>query len=757
MTSHRFSLYALASLAAVSAHAEEPISLLPVGDARSVTQTCGIAPQAEAGVYLAGGADYRAEFSPAGMTFVPALGKRVQATQHLSLDLVRVERGGVAVETVREVAPRQVEDTLLYEHSTRLLERYAVRPEGVELSYVFTEPLAGAGDLVVRLKLDTSLPLSHSSSQGLLFDVAGIGGVSIGAVTGIDAQGRTVTGEVRYDGAAVEFVLPESFVGSAAYPVILDPLVGAQISVAVSGMFDDTRPDVAFESANTRYLVVWQRAFSASDSDIRGQIVYYDGSLIGGLITFPSAGVAENPSVANVAIGSRFLVVWEELSPSIFTTSYKVRAAEVSAAGAIESTLLVAESLTDPLLNPDVCGNTGPGPGSATEFLVVYDDQGADEIRVQPGKFTSAVSGGMSLTGAPLTVFSDSSTFAIYYTRPTIARSTGWTDRSLLTVVRRSGFFGPGSIRGQVINVDGTLIGSSFLISNSSDDCDHPDVDGNGNTWVCAFEATNPSGDVRIDGASIAFNASTNTATVGAMASLSSSAVGGDSTAPAVGFSPGKTWLGYTSDSIIVGGDSVRLRGYDTTSCLPCEGSFKLGTITNPSQSTSAVATSHYAFSLEEVGLAVWTDAASGGDIYAHAFNNTNNGGSVVNIGGGCGTGGTANFYSMPAIGTANWLVSATNLPNNAAITFLNFSFADPGLAAPCGNCLWMPFQIYTTLSVSSIAIFGASLGVTIPCKPSLVGTQFTVQWTTPTPSSSPCSLSPQLSMSDRWRCTIGQ
>ncbi len=280
------------------------------------------------------GGDYRVAFDGGGAVFTPALGRRAPRTYPLRLQLVSIRRGADEVVAVAPgVRPRLDGRGAVYDREAGVTERFEVRPEGVALSYEFARPIAGSGDLVVRLAVHTDLAVPRGEgAAGLTLAAEGIGGVHIGGVTGIAADGARAPGTLRGDGRGVELVLPADFVEDARYPLVLDPIIGATFEVGNPSQ-DDVNADVAFDFSNGVYLVVWQREFSGGDVDIRAQRVDAAGALSGNAVevTDLTAGVAINPTVASVNATDRFLVCWQE-GPSVFGP-WDVAGACVDAAG----------------------------------------------------------------------------------------------------------------------------------------------------------------------------------------------------------------------------------------------------------------------------------------------------------------------------------------------------------------------------------------------------------------------------------------
>ena len=738
---------------------EHPSSLRPAAPAADLRASVGLAAQPD-GSFQAGGADYRARLGAAGMVYEPALGRAVEHTQSLALSLRSIERGGLPV-AVGAAHPQASASELALElaRGAGVTERYDVRPEGVELSYRFEEPLPGSGDLVVRLALSTTLPRPAEGEAGsLAFELPGVGGVSIGAVLGIDADGDTAQGSLRLAGDELALVLPAAFVDSASYPLVLDPLVGSVITVIASGN-DDTDPDAAYDMNNNVYLVVWQRIFSATDSDIRGQRVSGTGALTGSTIFFTSDWVSTSPAVANLAAKDRFAVVWlRDAGTEPFTNSAIACQFVEAATGALSTVTYPVSVGFGTLADPDVCGEgiEQPYAGAKVDLVIVYDDQGNGEIRLVHGAFDAATD--VLAWDPSKLVLADDTLLASFYSQPAIARASGIYGRTMIAV-RRTLLLTPAGIRGYVVNVDGTLHGPSFLITGSSLAAGNPDIDGFDRQWMAAWEASD--GDkTRIQMAPISLNVSTGVSTVGAAVDVQIPGIFSQTSRPAVGFSSGKTWIGWRESATLPSTSSLRLKGFDSVSCVACEGFFTLDSGSQTASQFVAVATptsggAYY----DDRGLATWSIVGLGGDVKAQLLTNNQQQGSTQNLGGGCGAGGTVGFSAAPSIGSSWWWSYVIGLPADAPITFANFSFADPSLSLTCGSCAWMPFALSYSPPLQYDPLQGntASAVAIIPCNPALVGAKFTVQWTTATPSSSPCGLFPGFSISDRHRVTIGQ
>ena len=88
-----------------------------------------------------------------------------------------------------------------------------------------------------------------------------------------------------------------------------------------------------------------------------------------------------------------------------------------------------------------------------------------------------------------------------------------------------------------------------------------------------------------------------------------------------------------------------------------------------------------------------------------------------------------------------------------AALSVLNVAAAGSTPLA-CGTCAWIPFQA-TIPHVPTAGPFQYQF-VPIPANPNLIGGRVDFQWTSVTPSASPCSWIAAVSMPNAVRVTIG-
>ena len=195
-------------------------------------------------------------------------------------------------------------------------ERLVNSDRGVEQSWALAKRPAGAGDLVVRVKV-TGMTYRGVTAGGLHFVDASSGlGLRYGHATWVDRAGKRTAIRGVFASGHVVLRVPATVVDAAAYPAVLDPIISAEIAMdkAASGPSwgNQTRPRLAHDGTN--YLVVWQdyRNNVTNLGDIYGARVSATGTVLDkhGIQISGAVNHQQNPTVA---FGSgTFLVTWRD-------------------------------------------------------------------------------------------------------------------------------------------------------------------------------------------------------------------------------------------------------------------------------------------------------------------------------------------------------------------------------------------------------------------------------------------------------------
>ena len=681
------------------------------------------------------GPDYSARFDGRGMEFLPALGKHAAALHPVRFTLDEVRRGSspIFARGDAELPPIVRDTSVSYLHHANLTEVYDVRRDGIEQSFVFATRPAGHGDLVVRGLVTTDMTMVTSNDDGIRYDAEGIGGVTFGAVTGVDANGATARGSIRVSGDHVEWVLPAAFVDGAAYPMVLDPLVGTVFTVSAVGGYDEVTPTIAFDATTSRYLVVWVAQFSstASSVEIRGQFVTPNGALSGSPVLIAGLGtfLSCRPSVANVNGTDRFAVCYRTSGPPLFS---QIVVKAVDASG-VSNPVVVATGVD----MTAVLGGDSRSSATAQTVVVAYESHTSSP---PPGISARIVH--VPASGDPVTVGSASQITTL--TSPVehlgITAQGGSSQRWLVTWAETSG--STSLVRGAIVGSTGapcspaTTLYSSSIATLSLPVCASPD----GTKFLVAWQRYSAN----------TFDVQTR------LVNWSGSCGSGSLSLGAVNMLPGthaheSPAVAFAEDRYIVAWrdrvNSLSLPRVFAT-CVSPETGEVCGTdwilsSASAAENTPAIASPYTAGDTStNRAMVVWSDdVVRGHQVQAHGT------GSVVDVGGGCAGSQPLNYGSWsgdPVIGESTFafhLMSPT-APILALIVGLS------NISVPCGGCTIVP-------ALDILLPGNTPNPLPLPADLTLIGVELWAQWALLKPST--CPILPDISFSRALKFTIGE
>lgn len=704
--------------------------------------------QAAAGGVLQGlGSDYRVEFHTEAVTFVPNPAGEQDGVASLEFALAAVRRGEHALWLGPAPGiPSAVGRLVHYQRNPELTEIYDLRADGVEQSFVFAQRPAGHGDLVVRGRIATQLPLASCSDDGVRYEQDGRG-VAFGAVTGIDANGASVRGSIRAGADFVEWVLPASFVEHCAYPLVLDPLIGNAFSIASTSGTDDVLPSVAYDTSSNRYLVVWNVVQSSTVAEVRGQFLGGDGALLGNSFVIETDGrLATRPLVVNVNASNRFLVAFRRSAGTVpsFDGGWHVRA--VTAADGSMSARVVVEPT--PAISfdlfPQECAMAGDlrslAGGSDQAALVVLR---RDAVSNPPPGFTAGErlytrkiqvpTGGDPIVGGPQPLLETSDQL-----QDVAITSHGGTAGRWLVVCARSS--APATaltrIAGLFVDEDGLGCGAPLLVRPGTTGASKPTTaTKDGVHFAVAWQE-----DVTLG---IVARSLTANGTCGSLTTVLGSSVqptsGGLDTQPRLEFARDKYVLAWKRSFLTGPVPRVFVRGLDPDGCTACGEEWSVDN-TLLGLDTPAVASRWSGGNiLSDEALVVWSNTAVRGRRFE-----ASGAPQVQDLGGGCvgPIGNAPSYLGQPRLGDASFALTLP-LPTAPVLAAI-VGFTEVPL--PCGPCTLIP-------NADLVIAGGGPHGIPIPCDPSWIGGQFTTQWLLFTPGG--CPLLPELALSRAQRFTI--
>lgn len=696
---------------------------LPQGLQRRALGASGAALVEQDGTLWGIGDRYKTRFTAQGFEFIPQLGPRAPHNFPLEFRLQSVGRGADQ-HAVELAAPRHEGLQVVYARGG-FAERYDVKPEGIEQSFVFDRLPAGSGDLIVRGDLATDL-VATPDGHGYRFELPGVGGLHFGGVTGIDAAGNRVAGRVAIVGGVVELSLPASFVDGAVLPLVLDPLVGSVFNAFTTDL-DDRDPDVAYDVTNDVFLVVFERIFSATDTDIHGQRVSGAGALVGGRVFIENATTNEfDPKVANINLRDRFVVVY-------------VRAGDIKGRFVNAATAAVLPEFdvavgTDNQTSPDIGGEATTSDDDA---ICVWWNTTQNRIEA----CQIAVNSDDSVLVWDLTTIYQSATVTPGY--PRISKSGGSTGNHCI-VFERTFSSTDRDPAMSIVSRELTFLDTLRSLTGATTDQRFPSVDGDGRHWVVAWqqaEAAYP-GKWDIDCCAVSWNPAAGGTVQGRLdtgvVSVTADANDDEYTASVI-------WVG---GSVLVGWtdqDGTAYNSYfrslDPFTCLACEagqlwlsGSQAWDYWFKGCSKASGGGSEREALLVIESNTGV---SPTTSNIEAQQWRSDD--GIRTSLGGGCGADAGDIYATCARTGNADFRVRLlSDLASAAAVLVVSRD----RINLPCGSCRLVPDPYTGFVVFATTNAFGqAEYATAIPNSAGIAGIVFHAQWLVAEPISPGCSL----------------
>jgi hypothetical protein len=356
---------------------------------------------------------YKARFAPEGATFIPFLGSRAPRNFPLTLTFESITAGGQPFLTAAPAAPeRQGGAAVVYARGA-VLERYDLRPDSMEQSFVLSA-LPAPGDLVVRMRVESEMTLVPAGPGAVDYVAPGWGTVRVSEAVAFDAAGRRAALEIVHEPGALELHVPATFLAGAVPPVTIDPVVRR---IQVSGVVDDDfAPSVASDGSG--WVVCYERAYSATDHDIWAEAYDYSGNLIAGSGDYIdyTTNYWYRPRAAYCLWSDRFFVVATVGLPNANNRAVwgRTRALSLPAMG---SQILIAGGLTENRAwDADVGGDWLYDP--LARFIVIFTQAGA----TGPSRILASVRDGHG-NSANLLINVSNTTFSCF--SPAISKTAG--------------------------------------------------------------------------------------------------------------------------------------------------------------------------------------------------------------------------------------------------------------------------------------------------------------------------------------------
>lgn len=606
-------------------------------------------------------------------------------------------------------------------------ERFELRELGLEHSLSFAAPPPGDGDLVVRFEASTRLCFEPDGAGLLLVDGGAGPQLSIGGVTGIDANGRRASGALRHGPGFLEYVLPDAFIDQAAWPLLLDPLIGTVLTI-------DPDPKTLFAAAAASGPAnVYLTAFTdASGSLLARRYNSSTGAVVGSTLSIDTTGRARQVVAGYCRLSNRFLLVWaqEDLAGQTDLWARSIEASTGAQSSAVALTFTTG-------LDEEPLDLSSENTTADDELLLVYDGGGTQYQLRQVTVGTSAAPAFLgsavnlapkpSLQSAWASISNHGGDAGTYMTAFVLQPDANTMAVAVRAVDRNAVLLGS-----QTTLATHPLGPASYLFEVS--------VDGDGQRFVAAWQRINPalSENFVVDpfARRCDYNALLGDVSVGPAPTLWR-------TFPIEVF-PVDLQSAWTPEGILVGGGRSIQAGpqllgwtgfYSAIDLSPIEATGAFADTPGDTgalvaQASGELPSSIVDSNLDDEGLLLNFDGAIGpinpGILRGRRFGSL---GRWQDLGGGCGKGGKA-FVEGAAVGFGPLRLSVdTDLISGTSFALIGPE--SPGL--PCGGC---QLRIdLTQLLVLSAPLSGAGSGlvsIALPNSAALVGVQAAVQWATP-------------------------
>lgn len=217
----------------------------------------------------AAGSGYKARFGD-GFELFPVLGASAPKNLPLRWRTEDARAGGTSLRTAGRT-PRIAHDAFVvaFDHG-QVTEKYEVRADGVEQTFVVAARPETAGPIVVTGRIESELVAPAFEGHGELVFTTRDGRATLryGAAQAFDADGATIAVTTTYADGLLRLTVPAEFAAAAHYPLTIDPLVAA-VSVSTGAGVVEHVAIGAFPNATGRNtMIAVTRASSVSDTDL---------------------------------------------------------------------------------------------------------------------------------------------------------------------------------------------------------------------------------------------------------------------------------------------------------------------------------------------------------------------------------------------------------------------------------------------------------------------------------------------------------
>ena len=253
--------------------------------------------------------------------------------------------------------------------------------------------------------------------------------------------------------------------------------IGVVSSFPISDIpYNQTYPGLASNASANQFLVVWEdfRGETGFGSDVYGQLVNGDGAMSG--INFAINDENDwqrGPKAAYNPVTGQYLVVWEDQTDDLDDIDGQL----VNADGSLQGSKLTISAAKNDQSNPEIAYNS-----AANEYLVVFDDDRLVEYDYDIYAVLVNANGAVSGGDFPIAADAESQLLPVvaYNSRDNEYLVVWWDERSGSNA----------EVYARVVNADGSMDGSDFLVASPGANLVNPDVayDQSKNQYLVVWE-----------------------------------------------------------------------------------------------------------------------------------------------------------------------------------------------------------------------------------------------------------------------------
>lgn len=531
-----------------------------------------------------------------------------------------------------------------------------------------------------------------------------------------------------------------AILAAATASILATPLmsqkIGARFNISTSG--DIERSDIAFSSGSGgEYLAVWSRKIG-SVVQIRAQRLNGSGSKRGAVLSITS-GLAQKdaPTVAYIEQRNRWLVAWQQKVGGKWTIRGRT---VVPGTGSMTPSAELSTNVAD-CVSPRLGGDRS---GSDDDAILIYKVVGSG-LRSRQVTVFSSVAPGPHASIKLLSLNSGDES-------PQISKSGGAARNYIVAWRRNNG--AADNIYARALDRNGNPIGSEVAVAQTGWDDSSPSVDGSGRDFYVAWARREFLSPGRFDIYARKVLVRSGKAEVAQPALKISATANVDERLPAVSYLGPKVAIAWSHATL----GTRRLR-FQMRAPIDLGASGNVFEVAgSKGQATRPKIASTYAGgSAADQGIISFLSEATSspfdGDLDAQRIEAIGDGGTVTNLGGGCGFGGKIEATTPFAIGNGTFRVELTSADQKSKIAIMNIAPFGPPLLN-CGTC-----QISEPTILFGLPMVGGGARMTLPVPHdvSLIGGSVQFQAYVLETSSTPCAGLTGLAFSNRLRAVIGQ